>query len=146
MAEYTDISREEMVDFLAPQGFVELSLPNTKEMVMGKLVAKDVCMRVYTSIVDDTNRDNGKDAIRVGIFFKRSDGRIVKVAGSKRVHRVKGWRSNLANRLARWQDQMYPSCHKCSMPTLVRKNRKDGTEFLGCSQYPNCRATRPMPQ
>lgn len=71
MAEYTDISREEMVDFLAPQGFVELSLPNTKEMVMGKLVAKDVCMRVYTSIVDDTNRDNGKDAIRVGIFFKR---------------------------------------------------------------------------
>lgn len=145
MAEYTNIKKEEMVDFLVPQGFKEVALDNTKEMVLGRIVAKDTCLRVYTGIVGKESRANGKDAIRVGVFFRRPDGKIVKVAGSKRVHRVAGWKKNLASRLNKWREQMFPSCPVCEMPSIERKNGKDGTSFLGCSQYPNCRGTRPMP-
>jgi len=144
MASYVNISRTEMVEFLGEQGFKEVQLENTREMVLGKIVAKNICLRVYTGIVGDISRDVGRDAIRVGVFFRRPDATIVKVAGSKRVHRVAGWRKNLADRLDRWREQMFPACHVCDMPSVERTNKKDKTKFLGCSQYPNCRATRPM--
>lgn len=32
----------------------------------------------------------------------------------------------------------------CGMPFVVRTNRKNGNEFLGCSGYPNCKETKPL--
>lgn len=145
MANYVNISRAEMKSFLGDLGFKEVELKGVKEMVLGKIVAKNLCLRVYTGIVGDASRDKGKDAIRVGVFYRRPDETIVKVAGAKRVHRVEGWKNNLSKRIDAWKDQMFPLCDKCKMPSVERKNSKDGSKFLGCSQYPNCKATRPMP-
>jgi ssDNA-binding Zn-finger/Zn-ribbon topoisomerase 1 len=35
-----------------------------------------------------------------------------------------------------------PKCPKCESPMNVRVNRAEGTEFLGCSKYPDCKGTR----
>ncbi|HEU4565886.1 MAG TPA: type I DNA topoisomerase, partial [Gemmatimonadaceae bacterium] len=34
-------------------------------------------------------------------------------------------------------------CHECGAPMLIRQSRNG--EFLGCSRFPKCRGTRPMP-
>ena len=36
-------------------------------------------------------------------------------------------------------------CPECGKPMLIRVNGKTGTEFLGCSGYPECTATQPLP-
>jgi DNA topoisomerase-1 len=33
------------------------------------------------------------------------------------------------------------SCEKCGKPMVIRKTRRDGREFLGCSGYPKCKNT-----
>jgi restriction system protein len=35
-------------------------------------------------------------------------------------------------------------CATCGAAVVVRTNRKSGDQFLGCSTYPRCRATRPI--
>lgn len=36
-----------------------------------------------------------------------------------------------------------PTCPKCRLPMVERKNGKDGSRFWGCQDYPECRGTRP---
>lgn len=36
-------------------------------------------------------------------------------------------------------------CPQCAEPLLVRRNRADGQEFIGCSAGPDCDYTEPMP-
>lgn len=35
-------------------------------------------------------------------------------------------------------------CTKCGEEMLIRKNRRDGSEFLACSGYPKCKNTEPI--
>lgn len=35
-------------------------------------------------------------------------------------------------------------CRTCGKPMVIRKNRLNGSSFLGCSGYPNCTFTRSM--
>ena len=35
-----------------------------------------------------------------------------------------------------------PSCPKCGTGMVRRNNRRDGTQFWGCAQFPACRGTR----
>ena len=35
-----------------------------------------------------------------------------------------------------------PSCPKCGTTMVRRNNRRDGTQFWGCRQFPACRGTR----
>jgi ssDNA-binding Zn-finger/Zn-ribbon topoisomerase 1 len=37
------------------------------------------------------------------------------------------------------------ACPECGKPMLPRTNRENGSEFLGCSQWPKCTATQPLP-
>lgn len=37
-------------------------------------------------------------------------------------------------------------CPECGAPMVVRTNRLNGSEFLGCSRYPDCTETRPLPE
>lgn len=32
-------------------------------------------------------------------------------------------------------------CPCCGSPTIVRENRADGSEFIGCTSFPRCRWT-----
>ncbi|RDJ34991.1 MAG: hypothetical protein DWQ19_09155 [Crenarchaeota archaeon] len=143
-ATYTDITADEMHEFLTSKGFSEISIPGTIERVYGKRVRQDdlqLSLRVYTGVVGKHSREAGADAIRVALFMRKPSGEIVKLGGSKRVHRVQNWRINLAKRIEDWLSYMPEhKCDKCGMPMVVRTS-KNG-KFLGCSGYPNCRVTR----
>lgn len=40
--------------------------------------------------------------------------------------------------------EQYLRCEKCGSSMLIKFNPKRKSRFLGCSQYPNCRFTRPL--
>lgn len=77
MAQYYNITVEEMDSFLLPQGFKRIELPGTSELVYGKRIDNNnlpLTLRVYTGI-DPTglSREVGKDAMRVNLFTKIPD-------------------------------------------------------------------------
>lgn len=137
MAKYYPISEAEMTEFLAEMGFAKLNLPGVTELTYGKRVNQGnwpLSLRVYTGIAHGASRDVGEDAMRVVLVMRKQDGNIVKLAGSKRVHRVEGWRKNLKARIEGWTELMPKQvCPKCGMPLLPRKGR-NGT-FLGCAGF-----------
>lgn len=99
-ATYTPLTLQQMGELLTPQGFRIIDLTNTAEMVYGKIIAKSVCLRVYTTI-DRTgySRDCGADAIRV-TAVKRYPGDVIRGIGkTKRIHRTQNWRVNLQKRI-----------------------------------------------
>lgn len=148
MAKATEITRDEMHDFLTRRGFTPLSLAGVKELVYGRIVAHNLSLRVYTSIVGDSSRSVGKDAIRTVLVTRvypvRTDAEdIIKLVGSdRRVHRVEGWRSNLQDRLDRWQEQVGPVCPKCGRMTVKRQSARG--PFWGCCAYPVCKSITPL--
>lgn len=133
MAKFTAITRSDFEDFLAPQGFVNITIPGTVELIYAKVVKvtdrggpdeRQFCLRIYSTInPNGLARDNGSDAIRVECWAKVR-GSIIRVGGDKRVHRVEGWRGNLQARLDRWEDCIGPICPKCGMPTIEMKSGK----------------------
>lgn len=140
-AHYTNITKSQMEEFLLPQGFREISLPGTAEAVYGKRVDQDdlkLTLRVYTGISRfGLSRAVGKDAIRVCLFIKLEEEKILKLGGSKRVHRVEGWKTNLQSRLDNWLDFLPKhKCPDCGSPLVPRKG-KNGA-FLGCTSWPTC--------
>jgi len=145
MAHYKNITAQEMEEFLSSQGFQLMTLPNVVEIVYGKVCRRHDMMysiRIYTGINPDGNsRDVGRDAIRVEINWKDPTGTVRRCGGSKRVHRVQGWRKNLQNRLDHWYQALGPQCH-CGAPMVLRTQRKSKHKFWGCSTYPQCKETK----
>jgi hypothetical protein len=147
MATFVSVPLEEMAAVLTREGFQEITLEGCKEVVYGKRVHVNgkpmpMSLRVYTGIQKTTgiSRDVGKDAIRVCLVMKLPDGQVRGLGSDRRVHRVQGWKANLADRLARWEDALPEKfCPKCGLPMAVRKG-KNG-KFLGCVGFPACRST-----
>jgi hypothetical protein len=156
MANYHAVTKEEIEQYLLPQGFQEISLPNTRERVYAKRVDRvlqrgddilgvmPLSLRVFSGIVGDSSRGVGEDAIRVTVFWRDADGQIKKASGSKRVHRVENWRHNLQDRIDHYETTLGPVC-SCGAPMIERKP-KDKTKkpFYGCARYPECKKTREM--
>lgn len=146
MANYQQISQGDMEDFLLPKGFRPINLPGTRELVYGKRVDCNglaLTLRVYSSISAGAGRGVGEDAIRVVLFLKLDD-KIVKLGGSKRVHRVQGWRENLQSRLSDWQQFLPARTCACGKPMVLRhvkKGPRKGEAFYGCTGYPECTNT-----
>lgn len=148
MAQFITINRKEMESFLTDLGFQEIpDLPHTTELVMGKIIAPSLCLRVYTSVVGETTRANGKDAIRCAVFHRsKITGTVTHLAGEKRVHRVVNWRKNLASRIETMESRLpdLVFCPQCAEIMQIRENRSNGNKFWGCTDYRNgCRGTRP---
>ena len=149
MAEYYNISVEEMDKFLIPQGFQKIQLPGTVELVYGKRVDINgipLTMRIYTGIdPNGLSRNVGEDAMRVNLFTKINTGEIKKILGSKRVHRVKGWAKNLQARINDMiiAAQSIKICQKCGLPMVLREGQSKGRpyKFYGCSGWPACTFT-----
>lgn len=38
------------------------------------------------------------------------------------------------------------NCPKCGRRLQIKRRRKDGRNFLGCTGYPECEHTQPLPQ
>lgn len=100
-AKFTPISTEAMHHFLVQQGFERISAVTmqARELVYGKILKKNVCLRIYTSLVDDQVRAVGADAIRLAVVKRQPDGSIIGIGRAKRVHRVENWRVNLIERI-----------------------------------------------
>ena len=149
MAHFYNITLAEMTAFLAPQGFKVITLPNTYEVVFSKRVDQQdgvkkvqLSLRVYTGIEGENSREVGGDAIRVALFQRLEDGRIIKLGGEKRVHRVVGWKANLQNRLDKWVENMPTRvCPQCHGYMLKRKRKGTSDEFYGCANFPICKHT-----
>lgn len=146
MSKFTPITQDEMADFLAPMGFLPILLPGVSELVYARRQDHDgltLTLRVFTGIdPNGQSRDKGTDAIRVVLFWRQDDGTITKVATSKRVHRVEGWRKNLASRIE--SIAVGPLC-TCGSPMVERKRRAltgCKSTFYGCARFPVCRETR----
>ena len=140
MAEFTPLTQSDLDEFLGPQGFKAIPVEGVRELVYAKRADADglaLSLRVYTGVnPDGRSRDVGEDAMRVVLFWRRPDGEIVKCATSKRVHRVKGWRSNLQDRID--NTKVEKRC-ECGAPMIRRKRKADKREFFGCSTFPVCR-------
>lgn len=136
MSEYAEIPEGEMVEFLGNQGFQKVEIPNTKELVMGKILSKGeypICMRIFTSVSDGAGREVGEDAIRCVLVTKISNAGMdcIRAFGkAKRVYRVKGWKSNLQARIDNWEENQSPACPKCGAPMAVKKGPRG--DFWGC--------------
>ncbi len=142
-AQYTDVTINEMDEFISSQGFKALVLPGTVERVYGRRVDRDglqLTLRVYTGInPNGHSREVGADAIRCHVFWRDGTGTVRPCGGSKRVHRVKGWRKNLQSRLDAFEDLLGPQCPNCEAPMVERTSK--GKKFWGCSTYPTCKCT-----
>lgn len=152
---YVNVTKADMDDFLLPQGFILIQVPGTMELVYAKRVdqgSNNLSLRVNTGINPDGNsRDCGADAMRVVLFMreKKADENgkpIVKMlAGSKKVLRIPTWRKNLQTRLDKWADECLTVC-ACGRPMAVRTAKQGdnkGKKFLGCTNYPVCKNTKP---
>ena len=123
--------------------FVRVDVPGTAEIVYERVVNDGLAVRVYSSITDrlEGARACGEDAIRVVVWAIKN--RII-IATETRVHRVAGWRANLADRIAkaisRIERDGVPTC-SCGSGYWVKRTGKYG-EFFGCSNYPLCKNTR----
>ncbi len=144
-AKYVNVTQSEMEDHLFPQGFKQIFISGTTELVYGKRVDRDELMltlRVYTGINSGGNsREKGADAMRVTIFQKiiaQNEQVLKMVGGSKRVHRVEGWRKNLQSRIDAWEDLLGPQCQCGGL--MVERDGRNG-KFYGCVNYPLCKST-----
>jgi hypothetical protein len=100
-AHYKEIKTDDMHNFLTAIGFERISAVTgtARELVYGKIIKKNVCLRVYTSLVGEHVRAVGADAIRIAVVRRQPDGSITGIGKAKRVHRVENWRANLLTRI-----------------------------------------------
>lgn len=96
MRTYHAITIEEIDTFLRHRGFTPIILPNVKEAVYSHIIDKNVCVRVYTGIVNGLSRDRGKDAIRVVTVKRLYTGKIISIgARQSKVYRLENWKESL---------------------------------------------------
>tara|TARA_B100000959_G_C14934779_1_gene605254 strand:+ start:731 stop:1246 length:516 start_codon:yes stop_codon:yes gene_type:complete len=101
-------------------------------------------IRIYSSIDRNTNatRETGQDAIRVTLFDLKKD-RPVKV--EKRVNRTENALSNMRVRAREmWtyvasKKHICPLCQSLLVKRTAKRTKKD---FMGCSDFPNCKHTQ----
>lgn len=161
MATAVIIQARDMIKFLEDRKFQRIELTGTKEMVFSKGFHIDLtntdaagnkiivdtiplAVRVFTSIaLIGRSRDIGKDAIRVVVMARGVDGTPYPIGKDRRVHRVEGWRENLAERLDNIQRQLDPECPECAAP-MVARSGANGRKFFGCIRYHSagCRGFR----
>ena len=150
---YTTISKEQFETTLGKVAdFTIASDAEASEIVYDINVPQDdLVVRIFSSIDENsgTSRGIGQDAIRCVLW---NVDKNVPVGGKKKTLRIgptdsnpHGWAGNLvpkiADLLANWRDYYHGDCHICDSGVMQLRDGKYG-EFLGCSQYPRCEATR----
>ena len=154
MAEFYSVSLEEMDALLRPMRFQPVDLTYRRRPVKEWVYQRPLpnrdnhFVRVYTGInrygqQQNQSRGVGKDAIRVQVVYRDPAGFETLVTQPKRVHRVRGWADNLANRLDeinRTRPQV--AFDSRGKPMTLRKGKTGW--FWGSSDYPRYKETRPF--
>lgn len=146
---YRAIDRNTFRDAMCAIGFDEIVPDKTFEYAYDRAItARDgtpsrFMVRVLSSVSINTNvtRETGEDAIRVMLY----DNLLGRMINDWRVLRTE---SALVNTVKRARDAFKyaieaPRCQACSAIMIKRKSRMGG-EFLGCTNYPTCKSTRPV--
>ena len=142
MGTFVDYSEDEVRFWLEGMGFIEVFLDGVKELVFSRETnVPNLLILVYTSLQYGQTRERGKDAARV-MLINAANNKMVWYA--KRVHRTKNFLKNMRERCrdAYRAAGNVVKCPLCKNPMVLRENKKDGTEFYGCTDFPNCRGTR----
>ena len=154
MAEFYSVSLEEMDALLRPMRFQPVDLTYRRRPVKEWVYQRPLpnrdnhFVRVYTGInrygqQQNQSRGVGKDAIRVQVVYRDPAGFETLVTQPKRVHRVRGWADNLANRLVEInQTRPQVAFDSRGKPMTLRKGKTGW--FWGSSDYPRYKETRPF--
>ena len=138
---YTEVDRVEFEDFVNYLGFKRI-IPGhvCRELVYECKLSVGTRIRIYSTLTEEYGvRGKGNDAIRVVCVSGLDDI----FYNTKRVHRTQNWRKSILNRIDTIYEEMpQPKvCTECDDGILLPKKGKFG-DFLGCSNYPNCRNTQ----
>ena len=102
--------------------------------------SNDYCIRIYSSVDRETgvSRNVGDDAIRV-VAASTTDGKPVRRKFT-RINRNGNWQINLRKRISKILESFDVDikCTKCGNVLFLKRNSKDNSRFLGCSNFPNC--------
>lgn len=136
---FYNISRDQMEQFLFPQGFQKLELPGTIELVYGKIVKHEghkLSLRIFSAInPTGESRKKGSDAIRIQLFWML-DGKPVPVGKAQKCLRVLTWKKNISAAIdAHAAPENFKTCPACGSPLVQRENGQTGEEFWGCSTW-----------
>jgi len=117
-------------------------------------------VRVYTSLGIGrlAVRECGRDAVRIvvgaspddrpGLFRLLGDKKRIYRTAPKGEHdaRVSAFLERLKAAIREGYRQALhtPVCPACGHPMAIRKNKKDGNKFYGCTEFPQCKGTRPF--
>lgn len=149
---YRAITRREFERQMADMGFTEIAYPGSKEHIYQRPIANRdgspsrFVVRVFSSvhIHTATTRECGDDAIRTVLF----DTALKDQRGRERI--VQDWRTfrtenALPNMRERARDAFrYAIEHGCDCGALMVERSSKRGPFMGCTDFPNCKATRPL--
>jgi hypothetical protein len=136
---FYNISRNEMHGFMVSHGFQEMKVPNTIELVYGKIIKHDghrLSLRVYTAInPTGESRKKGSDAIRIQLYWMFEDA-PVPVGKAQKCLRVPTWQKNCSAAInACTLSENFRTCPACFSPMAWRENATTGQGFWGCSTW-----------
>lgn len=87
-------------------------------------------------------------ALRVPVYSEEQVARFEALLRAPNLASTRSSRRAHVQRLRARKHQQAESaqqCPRCSAPMVERRPRNGGVGFLGCSRFPQCRGTRPLP-
>jgi hypothetical protein len=151
MASYRSISYATFAKAMREIGFKEVSLPGTWEHVwereiLCRLSQGRYKVRILSSVDMQTGvtRDRAADAIHVLLLDTNRNDRVVL---NLRVNRTERALTNTVKRAreAYGYVSAHPE-HHCTCGSLMVVRQSKRGEFLGCTNYPECKETRRIAQ
>lgn len=145
--QFTHVRRDEFESHLSEFAvWEEVNLKGVDERVYKiPLPSEHHDVLIFSTVVGDTSRGHGEDAIRTVLWDWEAD---CPVSGRRKTLRIgptesnpEGWKANLRPKvedlMASWRDYL-KECPDCG----ARMQYRDGHDFFGCSRYPECEGTR----
>ena len=148
---FRPISYTQFREWMDEIGFTEAILPNVWEHVWLRPIRCKLSpdgrfqVRVFSTISRNTgmSRSEGTDAIRVQVF---DTVRNRPAKDFPRVLRTEGAHKNTVERArAAYTYVSLRPDHLCTCGCLMVERKGAKGAFLGCTGYPDCKTTRPLP-
>lgn len=102
-------------------------------------------IRVYSTICQrqKQSRATGEDSIKVNVVHNDSGQPLFTTT---RTYRTRGWDERLLEKISELLEKKseVTKCNKCGAVMVIRENQDNGNEFYGCTQYPECKNTKPV--
>lgn len=108
------------------------------------LLTKGHILKIYSSVDKATgvSRPSDTDAIRI-VVARASDAKPIRPKFT-RINRIVTWRKNLKERISAALKSLgvNTTCPLCGGTLYLKTNSNDGSRFLLCSKYPDCKGKR----